>query len=56
MIGDDITVTVLNIGSGQARLGINAPRGVSVYREEIYEKIKKEQLREAATNQADLKG
>ncbi len=50
MIGDDITVTVLNISSGQARLGINAPRGVSVYREEIYEKIKKEQLGKVTTD------
>lgn len=49
MIGDDIVVTVLNISSGQARIGINAPRGIAVYREEVYEKIKKEQLEETAS-------
>ena len=43
MIGDDIVVTVLSTRNGDARIGINAPLGVSVYREEVYEKIKKQQ-------------
>jgi len=42
MIGDDITVTVLDTKGRQVRLGINAPRDVSVHREEVYERIKKE--------------
>jgi len=39
MIGDEVTVTVLSIKGNQVRLGINAPKDVSVHREEIYMKI-----------------
>jgi len=40
MIGDDVTITVLGVKGNQVRLGINAPKNVSVHREEIYQKIK----------------
>jgi carbon storage regulator len=42
MIGDEVTVTVLGVKGNQVRLGVNAPRTVSVHREEIYERIKRE--------------
>jgi carbon storage regulator len=43
MIGNDITVTILEIKGNQVRVGFNAPRTVAVHRAEIYERIKRDQ-------------
>lgn len=44
MINDDIQIKVLGIQGGQVKLGIKAPPHIIVHREEIYERIKKEEL------------
>lgn len=42
MVGDDVTVTVLGVKGNQVRIGVNAPKDVAVHREEIYDRIRKE--------------
>ncbi|MCG8028307.1 MAG: carbon storage regulator CsrA [Candidatus Thiodiazotropha taylori] len=48
MIGDEVTITVLGVKGNQVRIGVNAPRDVTVHREEIYERIKREQSEESS--------
>ncbi len=47
IIGDSIELRIVDIKGDQVKLGISAPRNVSIYRKEVYEEIQKEN-REAA--------
>jgi carbon storage regulator len=53
-IGDDITVTLLEIKGAQIKLGIDAPKHIGIHRNEIYEKIREENLRSSNISGADL--
>ena len=43
VIGDEIAVTILGVKGNQVRVGVTAPKDVTVHRQEIYERIKSEQ-------------
>jgi carbon storage regulator len=42
VINEEVIVTVLGVKGNQVRIGVNAPKNVSVHREEIFERIKNE--------------
>src|SRR5262249_13771655 len=55
-IGDQIKVTVLEVRSGQVKLGIDAPTEGKVHREEVYARIQAENRRAGRANPASLRG
>lgn len=46
MIGDEVAVTILGVKGSQVRIGVRAPKHVTVHREEIYERINAEEGKE----------
>jgi carbon storage regulator len=54
MIGNDIVVTVLDVRGDQVRIGIRAPRSVTVHREEVYAELAKANQAAASPSAANL--
>ena len=56
VIGNEIEVTILSVGSGNVKVGIAAPRHISVHRHEVFEAIKRENMAAAKSQipKADL--
>lgn len=55
-IGDDITITLLGIRGNSVRIGIDAPRSVTVHRQEIYKRIQAEQNAVSGGDQPPIVG
>ncbi|MDK2934108.1 MAG: carbon storage regulator [Clostridiales bacterium] len=55
MIGDNIEITVVDIQGDQVRIGINAPKNLSIYRKEVFVEIQQENQKAAQVNNILLK-
>ncbi len=54
MIGDDIEITIVDIRGDKVRVGINAPKEISVHRKEVYDAIQQENRRAATIKPEDI--
>jgi len=54
VIGDDITVRIIESKGGNIRIGIDAPKNKKIYRQEVYDRISKENVEATQWNSIDL--
>jgi carbon storage regulator len=54
IIGDDIEITVVDIRGDKVRLGVTAPKSISVHRKEVYDAIRRENREAAQVKPEDL--
>ncbi len=55
MIGENVEITIVSVRGGQVKIGIQAPPDVTIYRKELYEKIKQENVKAAGTGGQNAK-
>lgn len=55
IIGHDIELSIIDIQGDQVRIGINAPKSVTIHRKEVYEEIRRENLTAIAGKEANVK-
>jgi carbon storage regulator len=48
-IGDDVVITVIDVRKGQVKIGVEAPKSIKVYRKELLEKIRQQNIESAKT-------
>lgn len=53
VIGNDIRISIVDVGSGQVKIGISAPKHVPIVRDEIFEDVKKQNLASMAQKKPD---
>ena len=55
-IGDDITIRVIRLHRNQVQIGIDAPQGIPIYRQEVYDQVVKENVQAADTPDKVMEG
>ncbi|MFP7756432.1 carbon storage regulator CsrA [Thermodesulfobacteriota bacterium B35] len=54
VIGDNITIKIIEVKGGGIRIGIDAPRETKIYRQEVYDRIRQENIEATRWDMADL--